>query len=195
MPNFGVSLRTDRLIFAAPFYLSGNNWLGTEVFFSAVLHKGGKYVAVAVAVSSLILFLLSYLKKFARLKPYRKVCLYVTLSISACALIISGLKSLSASPCPWSLPQYGGSGSAGKCFPAGHASSGFCLFSLYFAFRQLRVTRSWIFLILALALGWILGVGRQAQGAHFLSHSFATMFWTGLFAPCSIDYFSFLKLR
>ena len=115
--------------FAAPFYLSGNNWLGTgSFFFSAVLHKGGKYVAVAVAVSSLILFLLSYLKKFARLKPYRKVCLYVTLSISACALIISGLKPLSASPCPWSLPQYGGSGSAGKCFPAGHASSGFCLF-------------------------------------------------------------------
>lgn len=75
--------------FAAPFYLSGNNWLGTgSFFFSAVLHKGGKYVAVAVAVSSLILFLLSYLKKFARLKPYRKVCLYVTLSISACALII-----------------------------------------------------------------------------------------------------------
>ena len=60
--------------FAAPFYLSGNNWLGTgSFFFSAVLHKGGKYVAVAVAVSSLILFLLSYLKKFARLKPYRKV--------------------------------------------------------------------------------------------------------------------------
>ena len=80
--------------FAAPFYLSGNNWFGTgSFFFSAVLHKGGKYVAVAVAVSSLILFLLSYLKQFARLKPYRKVCLYVALSISACALIISGLKS------------------------------------------------------------------------------------------------------
>ena len=47
--------------FAAPFYLSGNNWFGTgSFFFSAVLHKGGKYVAVAVAVSSLILFLLSY---------------------------------------------------------------------------------------------------------------------------------------
>lgn len=163
--------------FAAPFYLSGNNWFGTgSYFFSAILHKGGKYVAVAAAGLSLILFLLSYLRQFAGLKPYRKVCLYLTLSISACALIISGLKSLSTSPCPWSLPQYSGSGSAGKCFPAGHASSGFCLFSLYFAFRQLRVKRTWIFLILALALGWILGLGRQAQGAHFLSHSFATMF-------------------
>ena len=132
--------------FAAPFYLSGNNWFGTgSFFFSAVLHKGGKYVAVAVAVSSLILFLLSYLKQFARLKPYRKVCLYVALSISACALIISGLKSLSASPCPWSLPQYGGSGSAGKCFPAGHASSGFCLFALYFAFRQLKFRKHGFF--------------------------------------------------
>ena len=50
--------------FAAPFYLSGNNWLGTgSFFFSAVLHKGGKYVAVAVAVSSLILFLLKALSK------------------------------------------------------------------------------------------------------------------------------------
>lgn len=154
--------------FAAPFYLSGNNWFGTgSFFFSAVLHKGGKYVAVAVAVSSLILFLLSYLKQFARLKPYRKVCLYVALSISACALIISGLKSLSASPCPWSLPQYGGSGSSGKCFPAGHASSGFCLFALYFAFRQLKFKKAWIFLILAFVLGWILGLGRQAQGAPF----------------------------
>lgn len=160
-----------------------------KFFLSAVLHKGGKYVAVAVAVSSLILFLLSYLKKFARLKPYRKVCLYVTLSISACALIISGLKSLSASPCPWSLPQYGGSGSAGKCFPAGHASSGFCLFSLYFAFRQLRVTKSWIFLILALALGWILGLGVRRK-AHISSLiPLLRCFWTGLFAPFSRLFF------
>ena len=51
--------------FAAPFYLSGNNWFGTgSFFFSAVLHKGGKYVAVAVAVSSLILFLLSYIFRY-----------------------------------------------------------------------------------------------------------------------------------
>lgn len=58
--------------FAAPFYLSENNWFGSgSFFFSAILHKGGKYVAVAVAASSLILFLLSYLKKFARLRPYR----------------------------------------------------------------------------------------------------------------------------
>ena len=33
--------------FAAPFYISGTNWLGTgSFFFSAVLHKGAKYVAV-----------------------------------------------------------------------------------------------------------------------------------------------------
>ena len=156
--------------FAAPFYLSGNNWFGTgSFFFSAVLHKGGKYVAVAVAVSSLILFLLSYLKQFARLKPYRKVCLYVALSISACALIISGLKSLSASPCPWSLPQYGGSGSAGKCFPAGHASSGFCLFALYFAFRQLKFKKAWIFLILG---AWASGARRTFPLSFFCDDVF-----------------------
>ena len=59
--------------FAAPFYLSENNWFGSgSFFFSAILHKGGKYVAVAVAASSLILFFAFLFEKVRPIKALSK---------------------------------------------------------------------------------------------------------------------------
>lgn len=163
--------------FALPLYLSGEQWIGTgKFFFAQILHKGGKYVAIAAATFSLSCFLLSFIPKLAVLQRFRKTFLYLFIAIVICALSVSGLKHLSSSPCPWSLLEFGGSGGGGKCFPAGHASSGFCLFAFYFATRLYSRRLSYALLFVALLLGWIFGLGRQAQGAHFLSHTLATMF-------------------
>lgn len=164
--------------FTLPFFSSPSTWLGDGYpILKALLYKGGKLLTFITAAASLIGFGLSFLKKFSFLTPYRRSLFYVFLAIVLCTLTISGLKHLSASPCPWSLTEFGGKGGGGKCFPAGHASSGFCLLSLYFALRDKKKKLSCIFLSAALALGWIEGLFRQSQGAHFISHTIATMFW------------------
>ena len=176
--------------FALPFYLGDGHWLGetNEFVFKTIMHRGGKFFPIIAAVGSLFLYLLSFTSFGHILKKYRKQFLYVIAAIVTCALAVVGAKALSSSPCPWSLNIFGGElKGAGKCFPAGHASSGFALFSLFFAFLSLKFTdcsisrrgrRFWASVILfgVLALSWILGVSRQAQGAHFLSHTAATMF-------------------
>jgi membrane-associated PAP2 superfamily phosphatase len=60
----------------------------------------------------------------------------------------------------------------GKCWPGGHASSGFCLFGFYFAAAWLGRRRlAAEALACALLLGFGVGMARVAQGAHFLSHN------------------------
>lgn len=112
----------------------------------------------------------------------------------ACAAMVVGSLSVSllkqASPyhCPWDLLEFGGHApyvpllaslpagvSAGKCFPAGHASGGFVLMALYFVYagERPRLAQAWLWG--GLAFGLLMGVGQQLRGAHFLSHTL----WSG----------------
>jgi len=60
-----------------------------------------------------------------------------------------------------------------KCFPAGHASGGFALMSLYFLFRKKRFK---IYgLILGILLGWSMGIYKMLIGDHYLSHTIVSM--------------------
>lgn len=191
--------------FAFPLYVGDGQWFGTsnEFLFRTILHKGGKSLPVIAGVGSLLFYLFSFSSLGTRLKRYRKQYLYVIAAIVTCALFVVGAKALSSSPCPWSLEMFGGnSNGAGKCFPAGHASSGFALFSLFFAVlslnfsgvqmpaRKIKFLSSLIF-IGVLSVGWLLGLGRQAQGAHFLSHTTATMFFD--WAICAVLFYLFFR--
>ncbi len=57
-------------------------------------------------------------------------------------------------------------------FPAGHASGGFALISLAWAWRGVRARR--IGLAVGLGFGGFMGVYQIARGEHFLSHTLAT---------------------
>lgn len=61
----------------------------------------------------------------------------------------------------------------GGCFPAGHASGGFALLGLLLV----RATRRWrnTVIALSLGLGWWMGGYQMLKGAHYLSHTLATM--------------------
>ena len=63
------------------------------------------------------------------------------------------MKNFSGVACPWSLPEFSAIhaevitpfswlftdvSSQGRCWPAGHASTEFCLFGLFFAARRLK---------------------------------------------------------
>ncbi len=65
----------------------------------------------------------------------------------------------------------------GRCWPGGHAATGFTLFALFFMFRDRKPRLAKAGLILAFTLGSIFSVGRMLQGAHFLSHNL----WTAVF--------------
>ena len=65
-------------------------------------------------------------------------------------LVVGVLKSLSHHSCPWDLVEYGGKAvsypcsvplrqtAVCRCFPGGHASSGFMVMGLFFAFWRER---------------------------------------------------------
>ena len=59
------------------------------------------------------------------------------------------------------------------CWPAGHASGGFALLSLFFLFKNRR--NKIIALITALIIGWSMRIYKMAIGDHFLSHTLITM--------------------
>lgn len=157
-------------------------------FFEQVLHHEVKYVVVAFALVMFMLWAASW--GVSRLAPWRRVFLFVWLAMVLSTSLVSGLKALSGRHCPYDLSDYGGwapytslleplpSGVApGHCFPGGHASTGFSLFAAYFAALYVGRRRLGV---AALSAAWILGLGlglgRVAQGAHFLSHNL----WTAL---------------
>lgn len=183
--------------------LSGLDWRVTDLFYdfgrSAFplrdhplleigLHRLVKYAVVLLACGILVAAIASLFHP--RLAPWRAVLWYAVVAMALSAGSISALKAATGKHCPYELQTYGGSAPSvglfeplpagvapGRCWPAGHASTGFSLFALYFAARWLgrrRVAR-WL-LAAAAVLGFGLGLARVAQGAHFLSH----IIWSAL---------------
>ena len=114
----------------------------------------------------------------------------LVLSVIGGMLAVSVFKRLNTTSCPWDLAEFGGSETftpllsaraptehPGKCWPGGHASSGFIFFALFFVLRDRRPRLAKAALVFALALGSLFSIGRIMQGAHFLSHNI----WTALF--------------
>lgn len=108
--------------------------------------------------------------------------------------VVSALKSLNHTSCPWELSEFGGvahyashwrllfasDGGTGRCFPAGHASAGFAFIGGYFAFRHAAPARARAWLLGAVLAGLVLGLTQQLRGAHFMSHTL----WTGWLCWC-----------
>lgn len=103
---------------------------------------------------------------------------------AAFTAVVEPLKIASDVHCPWNLQEFCGVAQLhepfigdsqpvthkhGRCWPGGHASTGFCLFALFFALRDRRPKWARWMLATALALGAVCSAGRMAQGTYFLS--------------------------
>ncbi|MDP2032631.1 MAG: phosphatase PAP2 family protein [Polaromonas sp.] len=166
---------------AGGFPLRDNGWL------SEVMHDGARRLAWGFAVS-LCVAVWWPLGPLRRLTFHRRLQLAVTPLLAV--LAVSALKSVSSTSCPWGLADFGGvahytphwgqvfmpDGGSGRCFPAGHAASGFAFVGGYFAFREAApaIARRW--LAASLLAGAVLGLGQQIRGAHFTSHTLWTAF-------------------
>ena len=157
-------------------------------FLEVVMHYWIKYAVVVLAVMVLAAFALSF--RIGSIAPLRRVLLFLVLAMGLSTAAVSYLKGVNPKQCPYDLKMYGGYApyvalfektpegvKPGRCWPGGHSSTGFCLMAFYFAGRHLRNRRlAYWGLFGGFGLGFVLGLGRVMQGAHFLSHQL----WTAL---------------
>ncbi|QHF05879.1 phosphatase PAP2 family protein [Pseudomonas asturiensis] len=157
-------------------------------FLENVLHDRAKQLVIALGLLALISFAASF--KVERLIPWRRELGCLVLSMALSTAFVTPVKVVTSVQCPWSLTEFGGqetysellsprpaTDKPGRCWPGGHAATGFTLFALFFMLRDRKPHLAKAGLVVAFSLGSIFSVGRMLQGAHFLSHNI----WTAVF--------------
>lgn len=164
-----------------PFMDASGNFIYRDNWYLVHLnHKLFKNILIAVYVTFLVLWLGSF--KIQRLKAKRWLYGYMFWMCIVSTAVIGLLKSNSAHACPWNMVEptsvgyiWNFTATHGHCFPGGHASTGFALLTGFFVYRLTQPKLAYLFLVLGLVIGFILGWGQMMRGAHFLSHNL----WTG----------------
>ncbi|RMR32552.1 PAP2 super protein [Pseudomonas syringae pv. coriandricola] len=157
-------------------------------FLEDILHDRAKQLVMLFGVLAMIGFAASF--KVQRLMPWRRELGCLVLSMALSTAFVTPVKVVTSVQCPWSLTEFGGqetysellsprpaTDKPGRCWPGGHAATGFILFALFFMLRDRRPRLAKLGLALALGLGSIFSAGRMLQGAHFFSHNI----WTAVF--------------
>lgn len=172
------------------FPLRHNFWL------ESIGHDGARNLALLVLLGLWLAVIRApgWLSEFSRRER-----LFMALTTSLCALLISLLKHYSVVSCPWDQAAFGGSaywvphwawwvttdGGPGGCFPGGHASSGCAFIAVAWPGLASRVGSrrwrwGWRVLLLALVSGLALGAVQTLRGAHPPGHTLWTAWlsWT-----------------
>lgn len=160
---------------------------------SIIFYVGAKRLVAVFGI--LILISLVFFRNKEIVKEYKTGLIIVLLSLIIVPSITGGLKAITNMPCPNQEIRYGGiypktklwesypntfiQPSKVKCYPAGHASGGFALLSLYFLFKKPRNKK--LAVIGALAIGWAMGLYKMMVGDHFMGHTVTTMLVAWIF--------------
>ncbi len=152
-----------------------------------IFYDGIKRGLLIVGAIFIIVYIYASLKD--KFKSYQKGLLIVVLSSILVPTVVGGLKKTTNMPCPHAEIRYSGelprtavwecytpeyaNKKSKACWPAGHASAGFALLSLYFLFHS---RRNKIFALGgAMIVGWSMGMYKMLVGDHFFSHTLITM--------------------
>jgi len=154
---------------------------------SFIFYDGIKRLIIVLNVLVLIGLIVLWKKPF--FGKYRKGLIIVLLSSIFVPVIVGSLKATTNIPCPKNLEIYGGvyphtcvwekypstfcNQKRIKCWPAGHASGGFALLSLFYLFKKRKAKI--IAVSSVMVLGWSMGTYKMLIGDHFLSHTVITM--------------------
>jgi len=169
-----------------------HSWWANEL-----LHDGGRNLILVIAATSLLLFALSF-SRHSHWRQARRTTGYLLLCIALGTGLTAVGKKVSHRHCPKQYQRYGGTipyqpilapnnthqatthGDRGRCFPAGHASGAFSLIGLYFIGQRRSRTFALAGLSFSMILGLLFTFGQLVRGAHFISHSIATIIlcWT-----------------
>jgi membrane-associated PAP2 superfamily phosphatase len=169
---------------------STHKWilLSSEQPYKFIFYDGIKKLLIIIAVLFLLALIFFWKKRV--IQEYKQGIIILILSAIFIPVIVGGLKKETNMPCPKNEIQYGGSYPRTavwqsyptefkithkriKCWPAGHASGGFALFSLFFLFKKRRnKLLGWS---AGLLVGWSMGLYKMLIGDHFFSHTVITM--------------------
>jgi membrane-associated PAP2 superfamily phosphatase len=170
--------------------VSGSFPLNKTFLYKQVLHDWGRDLAYLSAV--LVLAGLAY-SWYAKLPSWRPPLGFIFLSLLLSTGTIALIKYSSSIHCPIDLLEYGGQfqpedllsfthiqQAAGRCWPSGHASTGFCFLGFFYAARVYRPHWAKPILIFAVTLGVVFSMDQTARGLHFFSHGLwtALIIWT-----------------
>ncbi|MEN4052948.1 MULTISPECIES: phosphatase PAP2 family protein [Sulfurimonas] len=153
-----------------------------------IFYDGIKKLLIIIA--AMFLFALIFFWKKPLIQSYKRGIVILILSAIFVPVISSGLKSQTNMPCPKDEKHYGGiyprsavwqsysqefklTHKKSKCWPAGHASGGFALLSLFFLFKKKK--NKIIGLGIGVVTGWSMGLYKMIIGDHFFSHTVITM--------------------
>ena len=166
------------------FFWNGKSWLipHDNILGKILAYDGPKALIILFAVYLLIIILLP---KLAPRWLNRRQAIYVFVSMAVISVTSTQLRAMTNMATPLELTNYGGAfphlllfqskpvGYPCHAFPAGHASGGLALISLYWAWfnQPYRKLGLWI----GLGLGGFMGLYQIARGEHMLSHTLATL--------------------
>lgn len=178
-----------------------------EPILKFLLYDGLKKAIIIFNV--LILIALLFFRKKQLIQEYKKGLIIVLLSSIIIPSFIGTLKAITNTPCPCNLVEFGGEypekklfdsypenfvqKSKVKCWPAGHASGGFALMSLFFLFKTPKNRK--IALAIVLVLAWSMGNYKMLLGDHFLSHTIITMLLSWLIISIIVKFTTYLQRR
>jgi membrane-associated PAP2 superfamily phosphatase len=180
-------------------------WIGTPQGFAlrrawlleTVLHDALRHVCSVLWVLLAAWALWPDRGRLGRLRVFsvpRSERLWVLTLVSLSLLVVGFIKARSLTSCPWDLALFGGQaryvshwslsltdGGPGRCFPGGHASSGFgfvalCLPWLLPPSGSVRASApGWRWLALIVSVGLVAGTVQTLRGAHYPSHTLWTL--------------------
>ena len=143
-----------------------------------------------ISMGLLVMFGLSYWRE--KWRQWRQPCGFLLVAMLLSSGTVGLLKSVSPHTCPWDIQAYGGTdlymplfsswpqAKLGKCFPAGHATTGFGLMAIYLLTRRAGFRYAYGYWLAALILGFGFGWVQMMRGAHFLSHTLWSAWWVWL---------------
>ena len=180
VPPHAFDLSVSKLFFS-----DGWPWHRDEVF-TTIFYRLPKLVPAIVATVLLVRLavVLAQGRRILEEEASRRA-LYVVIAMGACAAAVWWLKSTTGVACPWSVEPFGGAlpmtdpafgltDVPGRCWPSGHAGTGFVFIAFYFALKDVRPRAAAGALLFAVAFGLLCGAVRVMEGAHFVSHVLVT---------------------
>lgn len=165
---------------------SSGSWKFGDNFFVLLLYKYGTLVPLGLGVIAACAAAASFFSGQFR-KNRKPALLFLFVFLVGPGLVVNViLKGYMGNPRPREVVEFGGKwhyskplvpGTPGKghSFPCGHASAGFMVAVMYFYLRHRDKSAANTMLITGTAYGALMGLGRMAQGAHFLSD----VIWAG----------------
>lgn len=180
-----------------------NPWPMEDAPLWAFFYQASWLLSLAIMVASFGLVIAAKLGKIPSVWAPRGWALLLVLVLGAGLIVNLGFKDNFGRYRPrqtvefmgthqYQMPLEPGIPGTGRSFPSGHPTPAFALSLLYFFWRLKNPRLAWIALFSSLSLGALMGVGRMAAGAHFLSD----IIWSGylMFATSAFVYYGLMRV-